>query len=287
MLAMTVCHSLTYAQKVLQVIFEPSELSTQVVKIDDWQDFQDKFSQLSQAGFQLTDLELDGLNLQKTFWGTFKKSALEQQLTKDQSWDSLQATLTEQNQKGWYLQDIEGVEHEDGSYQFVGLWKKEARKQQLWKMSALENTQKLTKAMNGKGMYLRDIETYSSQDGKHYFLMLFEENIVTHRTYLKIYGNPQSLSMDRLERHKSGYQMFDTEQLEINGKPIWLTIYGESDQATLLNRYVTAEALESTVAEMEKIGLAIRDFDLLLPEVAASSPVQAVAANYQPANQEK
>lgn len=192
-------------------VWEPGSGKHALYGYDNWSAFVDKWQELNESGYRLTDIESVTKNNKTYYYGSWRAGTGKYALYNYSSWSSFTSKWAELNEQGYRLLDIDVSEH-NGSLRYVGVWGEGAGKYALYNYSSWDDFAAKWSELGAEGYQLVEMDILRKSDGNYQHIGVWRAGSTKRALYR--YTSWNSFKTKWAELAEKNYSLLDVEVVQ-------------------------------------------------------------------------
>lgn len=251
------------SQQAYSGLFEETAILTHMEEKLNWEQFEESNKAQESKGYRLADLETLATDEGQNYWAVWEKVAGESQIEKHDHWPTFAKRNSALRAEGYALVDVEAFQNEYDATVFVGVWRKQDVYGEVWKLGSLSSVTKKTGEATRKQLVLVDIEAFKDENNRTVFLAVYHRAERTQRNYITFSPDQRMFMRDKLQRNKSGYELFDYERIiNNNGKELLVGLYRKGNAKNSIKNNLDKASFQEFQNYFQEKGFQLIDLEV-------------------------
>lgn len=225
-------------------VWEPGSGKHALYGYDNWSAFVEKWRELNDSGYRLTDIESITKNNKTYYYGAWRAGSGKYALYNYSSWSSFTNKWAELNEQGYRLLDIDVSEH-NGNLRYVGIWGEGSGKYALYNYASWDDFSAKWSELGAQGYQLMDMDILRKSDGNYQHVGVWRAGSTKRALYR--YTSWNAFKTKWAELAEKNYSLLDVEVVQrgTNGH-YYVGSYGPAPVAS-----ATSPDLQAMAAHIE------------------------------------
>jgi CubicO group peptidase (beta-lactamase class C family) len=226
-------------------VWEPGSGKHALYEYDNWSAFVEKWRELNDSGYRLTDIESVTKNNKTYYYGAWRTGSGKYALYNYSSWSSFTSKWAELNEQGYRLLDID-VSENNGNLRYVGVWGEGAGKYALYNYASWSDFTAKWSELGAQGYQLVDMDILRKSNGNYQHVGVWRAGSTKRALYR--YTSWSAFKTKWAELAEQNYSLLDVEVVQrgTNGH-YYVGSYGPAPTAS-----VSGPNLQAMAAYIEK-----------------------------------